>query len=160
MSSMPDGRGAEPHPPAVNPGVAHEGTDANVRLIVTTAAILVATAVVIHVAVWGLFVHFKDRQDRVEREAFPLAVADSQRPLNEQREDIPKPRLEGLPPLVGKSPYLQAIEPRPLNQPELTGYKWVDRGKGIVQIPIETAMDVLVRDKSLLPVANSGKGPR
>jgi hypothetical protein len=35
-------------------------------------------------------------------------------------------------------------------------YAWIDRGKGVVQIPIERAMELIVRDNAAKPAGQAG----
>jgi hypothetical protein len=71
----------------------HEGRDANLRIIVFVGCILIAGAVVAHVAVWGLFHYFKERDNALKaRPNLPLAQA-------EMNQLPASPRLEAFEPL-------------------------------------------------------------
>jgi hypothetical protein len=84
--------------------------------IILGAAIVIAVAV--SLGLMGLFGGF----------ARPLARA--------EHHAMPVPRLEPHP-LADRARY----EAR--QQAKLTGYQWIDRGKGIVRIPVARAMQVL-----------------
>jgi len=107
-------------------GSEHEHTDANVSMIVQFALWLAASAVVVHILVWFMFVLFVDLRERTGPAEFPLA--------SEQGARLPAgPRLQAKP----------ANEIYDFHQQEtaaLDGYSWVDKGAGTVRIPIAEAM--------------------
>jgi len=107
----------------------HETRDVSIAAIVKFGAGLLAAAIVIHVAVWGLFRFFDARERRKDRPLVPMVAANLQR-------TPPAPRLEPDP--LSPRRLLQARE-----NAVLTTYGWVDRGAGVVRIPIERAMDLL-----------------
>jgi hypothetical protein len=63
----------------------------------------------------------------------------------------PGPRLEAHPSLDMKE--MREAEDRKLNQ-----YAWIDPDKGIVQIPVDRAME-LILEKGLLPVRSQPGAP-
>lgn len=80
---LPDA--APPDPPG------YEARDANLTTIVFVGCVLVASAVVIHVAVWGLFRYFSERDNRTKTSDLPLVRAEMNR--------LPaRPRLEAFEP--------------------------------------------------------------
>jgi hypothetical protein len=103
------------------PTVHHEETDVNIRAIFGFAGVLLVIAIVIHLAVWGLFEYFDDRETRESGQASPLATGEPRLP--------PEPRLQ-------VSPREDAI---------LNGYTWVNRETGTVRIPIAEAMKMTVQ---------------
>ena len=112
------------------PTVHHEETDVNIRAIFGFAAGLLAIAVVIHVAVWGLFRYFDYREARVYGPASTLATGEVRLP--------PEPRLQ-VNPREDLSDF-HAQEDAILN-----GYSWVSREAGTVRIPIADAMKLTVQ---------------
>jgi hypothetical protein len=79
--SLPDGE----------PGVKHETRDANIRTIVFVGCTLVASAVVIHVGIWGLFQYWEQRDERTKKSNLPLVV--------QEKNQLPAPpRLEAFEP--------------------------------------------------------------
>ena len=112
------------------PTVHHEETDVNIRAIFGFAAALLAVAIVIHVAVWGLFRYFDDREARVYGPASPLATGEARLP--------PEPRLQ-------VNPREDAAEFHAQEDAILNGYTWVSRETGTVRIPIAEAMKTTVQ---------------
>lgn len=112
------------------PTVHHEETDVNIRAIFGFGAALLAVAIVIHVAVWGLFRYFDDREARVYGPASPLATGEPRLP--------PEPRLQ-------VNPREDAAEFRAREDVILNGYTWVNHEAGTVRIPIAEAMKMTVQ---------------
>jgi len=107
-------------------GSGHEHTDANVSMIVQFALWLAASAVVVHILVWFMFVLFVDLRERTGPAEFPLA--------SEQGPRLPSgPRLQPKP----------ANEIYDFHRQEtavLDGYSWIDKSAGTVRIPVSEAM--------------------
>src|SRR5438270_1454681 len=88
--------------PPPNPPVSHEASDVSLRGVLWFAGILVAVAVVLHLALWGMFVILKGREDRDKRSRYPLSVAErgalpqTRFGSPETGELPPDPRLDGL----------------------------------------------------------------
>jgi len=165
-------------PRADNPAVGHETRDINVRLILWTAAILVASAIVIHLAVWAVFVRLKEGAAKPGPN--PLAVEEGQRSIEERikelRDERHQPPLEGLqhyqspdefamPGKAGGGPRQASKGQRPGGlrasvQPDLHGYGPPEPAEpGFARIPIERAIDMALRkNKELLP-ARPGARP-
>jgi hypothetical protein len=92
-----------PHPdPHANPAAGHEASDASVGAILWFAGLLAAVVVVVQLALWGMFVLLRDREDQEKRSRFPLSAT-----LNQDLEQTrfgspvvgklpPPPRLEGI----------------------------------------------------------------
>lgn len=108
----------------------HEKSDVSIGAIVKFGIGLTVAAVVIHVALWGLFQLLEDREAKRDRPLPALAAAGL-------RRTPPEPRLEPDPLLPRRR---MAAE----EDAALTTYGWVDREAGIVRIPIERAMELLV----------------
>lgn len=110
----------------------HESTDIKIRGVLVTATILVAVLIVIHLILSDMFESLT-RQPPPEPAPFPI-------------EERPAwPRLQASP--------IQDLQT--LRQTEaalLDSYGWIDREAGIVRIPIERAMELLVeQDRPLRP---------
>jgi hypothetical protein len=74
----------------------------------------------------GVFQFFKERQeDRTTSEALPTAV-------------FPQPQV-----LQDEPKNLKAF--RDQQEKDITGYGWVDQSKGVVRIPVDQAMDLLLK---------------
>ena len=111
--------------------VHHEPTDVSVTSVLAFGAGLVVSAAVISVLVWGLFVYFSGRAVRIGSTTDRSAQAPD-------RRLPPEPRLQTDP--RGDLGALLEAENR-----ALTTYGWVDRNAGVVRIPIEQAMTLIVR---------------
>jgi len=108
----------------------HEKSDVSIGPIVKFGIGLAVATVVISVALWGLFEVLESREARRDAPLPSLAAAGL-------RRTPPEPRLEP-----------DALLPRRRMVAEenaaLRTYGWVDRDAGIVRIPIERAMELLV----------------
>jgi hypothetical protein len=126
--------------------VRHELSDVKLSWVLGFAASLAALGVLTLVAMWGLFLWLLQRPSPVPPPA-SLLVA------HERGHLPPEPRLEGL----------QNLEPRmgspPARPGEAPGYGWVDRQAGVIRMPPEQAMQVLLSTKRL-PCQPSPAGAR
>jgi hypothetical protein len=112
-----------------NPDVAHEHSDVNVRAILWFCAGLVAVAVVIHVAIWGLFELFETRTAAADPAPAPLAAPAGQLPPNPRLQTRPVNDLKSM--RVDEDTLLNADSP-------------VDGQEGVSRIPIERAKRLIV----------------
>jgi hypothetical protein len=111
----------------------HEHTDANVWLIVQFAIWLMASALVTHGLMWGMFAWFVDDRDTAAAQTieFPLAA--------QQEPRLPAgPRLQPI-------PANEIFAFRQRESVELNEYGWVDRNAGTVRIPIDHAKELLLQ---------------
>jgi hypothetical protein len=106
-------------------GVGHETTDVNIGAVGKFGAGLVIVTVLSIVLLLGVFKFFNTRDDRQAQEFDPVKVFPSPQLL----PDEPKTLAE-----------IRAAEAK-----LLSGYGWVDQQKGVVRIPVEQAMDLLVK---------------
>jgi len=116
--------------PSQNPAVHHEESDVDIRAIFTFGAGLLILAVAIHVLVWLLFLYFNGREAKNPGARHPLAAGQALRLP-------PAPRLQ-------VSPRQELRDQRAREDQMLNSYQWVDRGAGIVRIPITEAMKLTV----------------
>ncbi len=155
----------EPHRSPENPDVAHEESDVDVKYILYFAAVMAASAVVIHLGLAWMFFLFKGGEEGRERSRYPLAAEEARNgPV------LPEPpRLDELQrQLTGRQPGVSTPG-------DVEGYRWVDREKGIVSVPVDRAIDRLLErmkdkkegghtwedaERPLPSDANSGRGPR
>jgi len=132
---------------AVNDSVAYERKDVNAWAIFWIGVVMLVAAVIIHTAVWWLFDAFDRREAQKGRP--PATLVRMQRPAP------PEPRLQTDAPAD-----LNGL--RTTENNELESYGWIDQQKGIVRIPIEQAMTLLVErglPKTQTP-ANQNSGPQ
>jgi len=106
----------------------YEKRDVSPRMIVALIFGLAALAVGAALLMWGSFAFF---QKRAERAMEPPS------PLREERVLPPPPRLQ-----VAPERDLQALRQR--EEERLNTYGWIDREAGVVRIPIERAMELLL----------------
>jgi hypothetical protein len=96
--------------------------------------------IVIYFIVFGMY-HFLDTYERAHQPAMsPLvpAQADTRTITHDNTLAFPQPRLEEN----ERTQLHQFIE---TEDARLATYNWVDKDKGVVQIPIERAMDLVVQ---------------
>ena len=115
-----------------------ESRDVSVRGVFWFAVGLVASAIVIHFAIAGLFAHLRDR--------YPSPDSPSRIAFNAHMI-APAPQLQ-------TNPQADLEKLRAEEESKLNGYSWVDRQTGVVRIPIERAMELIARRG--LPVRGSG----
>ena len=124
---------SELHDPAPgdNPGIAHEESDVNVRAIFGFGIALAVLAVIVHVFLWWLQGFYTAQSDRAQTIAFPMAAG-------QQDQPPPLPRLQA-------DPQQDLRDLVTKQQGQLSRYSWVDKNAGIVRIPIEDAMRMVVQ---------------
>jgi hypothetical protein len=111
------------------PGSTYEHTDASVWIIVKFLFWLAISAVVIHVGLGLIYAILIDRALETGEQRYPLATQVDRLP--------PTPRLQQF-------PRNELYEFRRGEQEFLEGYGWMNKEAGIVHIPIDDAMRVLV----------------
>lgn len=130
----------EPGHTAGRPGSGYERRDMSLRTVAAFfGGLILSVAVVLLLMAW-LFDYFASRAARQDVPPSPLAEA---------RQIPPEPRLQ-----VNPGEELQAM--RAEENAVLVSYGWVDRKAGIVRIPIDRVMTLLVRRG--LPVRSQKAG--
>jgi hypothetical protein len=109
------------------PFPAHETRDLSVRAIVWFAVGLVITGVVVHFVLGGFWVFLRDHNDR-GGPVSPFAVT---------QQLPPEPRLQISPPSEMRNFRLW-------EEQQVHTYGWVNRPGGVVRIPIDRAMDLVL----------------
>jgi hypothetical protein len=122
MSELPD--------KTDNVEVVHEETDVNVGAIMRYGIGLFAIAVFIHLFLWWLLGVYERQNQRAQTQVFPMAAGQEDRLP-------PAPRLQD-------NPQQELQELRAQQKALLEGYAWVNKETGIVRIPIEDAMKIVV----------------
>jgi hypothetical protein len=112
------------------PGTGHEETDINVWAVGKFAVALMLVTVAVLFVLFGLFRYL------LSRDGGPPAGR-SQVAASEPAKAFPQPQLQENEVLDLKA--IRAAEDQVLHS-----YAWVDPEKGVVRIPIERAMDLLV----------------
>jgi hypothetical protein len=116
-------------PPNADEKRGYELRDVDVGALMRPALVLFVVIVLTFVSMYWMQRLFEWRHTRADQEAAELA---RQWP----REAPPEPRLQMDPP--SELARLRAEEEK-----QLDGYAWVDRGTGVVRIPVERAIDIL-----------------
>jgi hypothetical protein len=125
----------DPHAPHPATGhandVHHDESDINLRAIFGFGAGLLIVAVVVHLLIAGLFRYFDAREARQPMVDYPIAAT-------EEHRLPPEPRLQ-------VNPRQDLLDLRAHEDDVLTSYGWVDRNAGVVRIPIDEAMRLMLR---------------
>ena len=114
-----------------NPHVHHEPGDVNAKALTKFGVSMAFLILIFLVGLWGLFDYLKNREAELGLPLSPAAMVNSQK-------QPPEPRLQ-----AHAARYMQdwrASEDRVLHQ-----YSWINPDKGIVQIPVDRAMDLIVQ---------------
>lgn len=120
---------SETHQPPQDPRVVgHETSDAEIGPLLKFAVFLTVVVVVVSVLTIGLYNYLDARELAEKAPRYPLSTA--QRPLP------PAPRLQ-------THPFMDVQQLRREEQRFLNRYTWVDRGAGVVRIPVDRAIEVL-----------------
>jgi hypothetical protein len=125
-----------------SPGAGHELSDAETRPLTIFIASLAVLLIVASAAMWGMFKYFASRQASGRTPDAPLA---------DSRREPPAPRLDVRP--EDRLKRYRATESEIANT-----YDWVDRGTGIVRIPVDRAIE-LVAERGL-PARTEDRGSR
>lgn len=112
------------------PGTGYEMRDVTLRPILVGGVVLVVLLVGSMALMSGLLSRLRSDEAAASPKASPLAGYGPQTP--------PAPRLQTDP--VGDLRGMRALE-----QQQLGHYGWVDRGRGVVHIPIARAMELLAQ---------------
>jgi len=111
--------------------VHHEESDVNLGPILGFGAGLSAVAVFVFFLVWVLFTYFSSRESMRVPPQYPMAAAQGNRLP-------PEPRLQTNP--------RQDLSDLHAGEEQILGsYGWVDKNAGVVRIPIEEAMKIVVQ---------------
>jgi hypothetical protein len=105
--------------------------------------VLLVTALLIHVALYFMELHFKKRE---LREKGPRSQQQIRSAVARTAPAFPEPRLQLSPPAD-----MAAFRAR--EEAELSTYGWVNKTSGIVRIPIQRAMEILAQRG--LPAGNT-----
>jgi len=117
-----------------------ETSDVQTRPVLAFGGVLLVSAVVLSVVLWGMFVFFDSRAARLDPEENPVVAAQRQaRPETARPTDpamrFPQPRLQ--PDARAESVRQNFAEER-----ILATYGWVNPAAGVVRIPIDRAIEL------------------
>jgi hypothetical protein len=129
-----------------------EREDLSARSVMYFMAGLTIFAAVIYVIVFGMY-RFLDTYEKANQPAIsPLVTpqADTRTMTEENTKSFPQPRLEEN----ERNQLRSVIQDQ---DRKIETYDWVDKDKGIVKIPIERAMDLLVQRGLPVRPENAGQ---
>lgn len=133
------------------PGAKHEHTDIDARVGYRFALWLGVAMVLSFAIVYGTFWFFEGRARTAAAAAQQYPLAAPPVPGSERVErPLPTPALQ-------TQPFRDIHELRASETEKLQRYGWVDKEGGIAHVPIEVAMDVLIR-KGLPTRPDTGNG--
>ena len=115
-------------------GVATEPDRVATGVVVRSAFVLAFVSIVCMLLVGGFFFFLERRTEATEARPMPI---ETEQPRTAEQKLPPEPRLEIDP---GASLARQRAEEGAI----LTSYGWVDKPAGVVRIPIERAMALMV----------------
>src|SRR5229473_1337296 len=110
--------------------VHHEASDIDLRGVLGVGLGLLVAGIVIHLAVWLLFLYFAGRATSPTGPQYPLAKGLENRLP-------PEPRLQ-------TNPRQDLRDLRATEDQVLTTYGWVDKNAGTVRIPIDEAIRLVI----------------
>ena len=111
-------------------GIHHEESDANIVAVFGFGAGLMVVAAIVLLLMFVLFRYFEGREAARVPPAYPLAISSETRVP-------PEPRLQ-------TDPREDLREMREKEDAVLGSYGWVDKNAGVVHIPIENAMRLML----------------
>jgi hypothetical protein len=125
-----------------NPGVMYESSDANVRAIYTFGIWLAILGGVCALATWGglrAMEKIEDNQDKERMAANPMVPESRMKMTSGQAaHEFPAPQLQ----INDTTEMKEEIEQE---NAKLSHYQWVDQNQGIVRIPIDKAMQLVLQ---------------
>jgi hypothetical protein len=125
----------------VNPETRHEDSDVNVRALLWAVVIFIVFAIVTHLVLYLQFHAYAKHFRRDESQPLTMMARPSNVP--------PAPRLQPFPndkvPPNANTPLTDMAEMRAAEDEALSKPGWVDKQKGIVRLPIETAKQLVVQ---------------
>lgn len=122
------------------PEHAHESTDVNLRALALFGVAMIVGAAVLHIVLWGVYSRF-EAEERLGENPQPRFVERGGDP------DVP---------VLQPDPHEDLVRLREDEREVIDGYGWVDRGAGIVRIPVDRAID-LVAERGLPRASRKGQ---
>jgi hypothetical protein len=142
---MPPDSSAQPQETPPPPSKGHEESDVQVTWIFACVLLLFVGGVAIHLALTWQLRHLKKSAPPTDQWTAPRGRGGV--PATAGREF---PRLQ-----ISPATDLAALRAR--EQAVLNSYGWINETAGVVRIPVQRAMDVIVQ-KNLLPVSRGTNG--
>jgi hypothetical protein len=121
---------------APNPaGKGVEASDISVKRVLIVLGVFVAVGVAIHLIVGWQIIHYLKSHQEADSQARKQEVLPQ---VTASRQRWPEPRLQ-------ISPVTDLREFRAREDAELNSYGWINKTAGVVRIPIERAMDLVLK---------------
>lgn len=130
-------------PPLSNPKVDHERVDINARTVTATGLGIGLLTVAVGFGMWFVFDYYLNREAGRSAPTPPLSAEAPTAP--------PEPRLQASPP----------VDLKTMRQEEdmvLKNYAWIDPDRGVVRVPIDRAMEMVVQRGAGALKAQPAKG--
>jgi hypothetical protein len=134
-----DDQSRERERPEDRPAHDHERSDVPTMGIIKFAGVLVVFIFVVHVIILGILALVTAQAEGPEGEPTTLVVKKGYK-LPRDLNKIPAPVLQSE-----ETTDLEAL--RREEERKLTQYRWIDREKGVVQIPVDEAINILADRK-------------
>jgi hypothetical protein len=125
--------------PEGHPAHDHERSDVPTKGILKFAAVLVAFIIAVHVIILGILALVTAQAEGPEGEPTTLVIKKGYK-LPRDLDKIPAPVLQSE-----EATDLEAL--RREEEIKLKEYRWLDRAKGVVQIPVDEAINILADPK-------------
>ncbi|HTU92391.1 MAG TPA: hypothetical protein VMF69_20080 [Gemmataceae bacterium] len=126
------------------PGVFRESEAFDFRLILWVGVGLVVTCVVVQIVLWQFLGGLERQHAAPPGSVSELVQEDAERSLSERLDNVPGPHLEGIERESNSSSIAAA---RQQAEARMERYGWIDRQKEIVHVPIDKAMEQVLRSK-------------
>jgi hypothetical protein len=132
----------------VNPETRHEDSDVNVRALLWAVVIFIVFGFVTHLV---LYLQFQAYAKHFRNEASqPLTMmarpSDASVPATPRLQPFPSKMHDGqVPPPNTNTPLTDMADMRAAEDEALNKAGWVDKQKGVVRLPIETAKQLVVQ---------------
>jgi hypothetical protein len=130
----------------VNPETRHEDSDVNVRALLWAVVIFIVFAIVTHLVLYLQFHAYAKHFRRDESQPLTMMGRPSNVPPTPRLQPFPNKLVNGqdLPPNTN-TPLTDMADMRAAEDEALNNPGWVDKQKGIVRLPIETAKQLVVQ---------------
>ena len=127
----------------------HEKSDVNVRALLIFVACFIAFGALTHAIVYVMFNQFANVERKksvgTELTAMP-AVTGANVPAEPRLQPFPNRMHDGnVPPPNTNTPLTDMADMRAAEEESLNKAGWVDKQKGVVRLPIETAKQLVVQ---------------
>lgn len=126
---------------STSPAPGHERKDADVMSLAMVGGLFLICGVIVILACVGLLHLFEIKDKARQTHAFSVSP---------DRAQFPEPRLQA-------TPAVDLEKFRAAEENELNTYSWIDRSGGIVRLPIDRAMELIVQRG--LPEVGANKTP-